>query len=224
MTSSCLACIYTSHSNAEEKSKHDSVIRYTRYWDINFIHLKFNNKRAFLSHRVKKTQNICKIIDIYWNIFSPLCTDGVNHCNIAKTALRLEQNGWHVAGNIFKCIFLNENCYHLIQISLEFNFWGSVENKAAMVLAVLCCQAASHFLYQYWPRTMTSYDKDYKDIFTVWSHFESYLGFGFTEVDSINQLTLEQQYMLSALHNPNHAGGCSGNFRSQGISRHGSDP
>ena len=121
-----------------------------------------------LFHRVNKAQNICKIIDVSWNIFSPLCTDGVNHRNRAKTTLRLEQNGWHVAGNIFKYIFLNENCYHLIQISLEFNFEGSVENEAAMVLAVLCCQATNHFLYQYWPRTMTSYAV----IVLVWINYD----------------------------------------------------
>ena len=38
-------------------------------------------------------------------------------------------------------------------------------------------------------------------------------------------LTLEQQYMLSVLHNQYmyHAYWCSGDFRSQGISRHGID-
>ena len=38
------------------------------------------------------------------------------------------------------------------------------------------------------------------------------------------KLTLEQQYMLSVLHSQYHACWCSGDFRSQGISRHGFDP
>ena len=38
------------------------------------------------------------------------------------------------------------------------------------------------------------------------------------------KLTLEQQYMLSVLHNQYHACCCSGDFRSQGISRLGVDP
>ena len=38
------------------------------------------------------------------------------------------------------------------------------------------------------------------------------------------KLTLEQQYMLSVLHGQYHACWCSGDFRSQGINRHGIDP
>ena len=39
------------------------------------------------------------------------------------------------------------------------------------------------------------------------------------------KLTLEQQYMVSALHSQNHACWCTGDFRSQGIiNRHGIDP
>ena len=34
--------------------------------------------------------------------------------------LRLEQHGCHFADNIFKQIFLNENCCILIEISLKF--------------------------------------------------------------------------------------------------------
>ena len=37
------------------------------------------------------------------------------------------------------------------------------------------------------------------------------------------KLTLEQQYMLSVLHDQYHACWSSGDFRSQGISRHGID-
>ena len=38
------------------------------------------------------------------------------------------------------------------------------------------------------------------------------------------KLTLEQEYMLSVLHSQYHACCSSGDFRSQGISRHGIDP
>ena len=38
------------------------------------------------------------------------------------------------------------------------------------------------------------------------------------------KLTLEQQCRLSVLHSQYHAGWCSGDFRSQAISRHGIDP
>ena len=38
------------------------------------------------------------------------------------------------------------------------------------------------------------------------------------------KLTLEQEYMLSVLHSQYYVCWCSGDFRSQGISRHGIDP
>ena len=38
------------------------------------------------------------------------------------------------------------------------------------------------------------------------------------------KLTVEQQYMLSILHNQYHACWCPGDFRSQGISKHGIEP
>ena len=37
------------------------------------------------------------------------------------------------------------------------------------------------------------------------------------------KVTLEQQYMLSVIHSQNHACWCFGDFRSQGINRHGID-
>ena len=38
-----------------------------------------------------------------------------------------------LANNIFKCIFLNENCIILIQISLKFVPRSPIDNKPALV-------------------------------------------------------------------------------------------
>ena len=47
--------------------------------------------------------------------------------------LRQRQNGCHFADNIFKCIFLNENVWIPIKISLKFVPKGPINNIPAMV-------------------------------------------------------------------------------------------
>ena len=48
-------------------------------------------------------------------------------------ALRPRQNGRHFADDIFKCIFLNENGWIPITISLQFVPQGSINNIPALV-------------------------------------------------------------------------------------------
>ena len=47
---------------------------------------------------------------------------------LCPNALRLSQNGHHFADNPFKCIFVNENEWILINISLKFVPKGSITN------------------------------------------------------------------------------------------------
>ena len=47
--------------------------------------------------------------------------------------LRRRQNGCHVAEDIFKCIFLNENVWIPIKISLKFGPKGPINNIPALV-------------------------------------------------------------------------------------------
>ena len=47
--------------------------------------------------------------------------------------LRPRQNGRHFAGGIFKCIFLNENAWISIKISLRFVPQGPINNIPALV-------------------------------------------------------------------------------------------
>ena len=46
--------------------------------------------------------------------------------------LRPRQNGRHCADDMFKCIFLNENVWILIEISLKFVPKGSINNDPAL--------------------------------------------------------------------------------------------
>ena len=48
--------------------------------------------------------------------------------------MRPRQNCWYFAGDIFKHIFLNENCLILIQISLRFVPKRRIHNNTALVL------------------------------------------------------------------------------------------
>ena len=65
--------------------------------------------------------------------------------------LRPGQNGRHSADDIFKCIFLNENAWIPIKISLKFVPKGPINNIPALVQIMLGTnQAASHYLNQWW--------------------------------------------------------------------------
>ena len=47
-------------------------------------------------------------------------------------------NDWHFAGDIFKFIFLSENCCILIEISLNSILGGPIDNKSALVQVMAC--------------------------------------------------------------------------------------
>ena len=60
------------------------------------------------------------------------------HYNIVRNispwnTLRLRQNGCHFPDEIFKCIFLNENVWVLIEISLKFVPNGPINNIPALI-------------------------------------------------------------------------------------------
>ena len=58
-------------------------------------------------------------------------------CNFHQiNTLRPRQNGHHFADNIFKCIFLNENVWIPIKISLKFIPKGPINNIPALVQIV----------------------------------------------------------------------------------------
>ena len=70
---------------------------------------------------------ICPSITLYRTI-APLSVN----------TLRPRQNGRHFTDDILKCIFLNENIWILIQISLKFVPRGPNNNIAALVQVMAC--------------------------------------------------------------------------------------
>ena len=56
---------------------------------------------------------------------------GIN-ASLALNTLRPRQNGHHVADEILKCNFLNENVWILIEISLKFVPKGQIDNIPAL--------------------------------------------------------------------------------------------
>ena len=65
--------------------------------------------------------------------------------------LRMRQNGGHFSDDIFKCIFLNENIYISIKISLKFDPKGSINNTPALVQVMAWRRPGdNHYLNQWW--------------------------------------------------------------------------
>ena len=52
---------------------------------------------------------------------------------LALNTLRLRQNGYHFPDDIFRCIFLKENLWISIKISLKFIPTGAINNISALV-------------------------------------------------------------------------------------------
>ena len=67
--------------------------------------------------------------------FKDFITDvhNMKHQCVLLNTLRLRQNGCQFPDNIFKCIFLNENIYSLIKISLVFVSKVWINNIPALV-------------------------------------------------------------------------------------------
>ena len=72
--------------------------------------------------------------------------------------LRPRQDGHHFANNVFKCIFLNENVWILLKISLEFVPKVPINNIPALAKIMACAdQVTSHYLNQWWLVCQRSY-------------------------------------------------------------------
>ena len=69
-------------------------------------------------------------------------------CQTINT-LRPRQNGRHFADDIFKCIFLNENIWIPVKISLKFAPQGPINNIPALV-QIMAWRRPSHYLNQWW--------------------------------------------------------------------------
>ena len=85
-----------------------------------------------------------------------VCPNGVRH--ISLTALRHRQNGHHLADNIFKCVFLNNNCCILFWFRFHWNLFLKVQfkiNQDGFRSWLGATQATSHYLKLCWPSLLT---------------------------------------------------------------------
>ena len=65
--------------------------------------------------------------------------------------LRLRQNECHFADDIFKCIFVNENVWIPVKISLKYVPKGPINNIPALVQIMAWRRSGmSHYLNQWW--------------------------------------------------------------------------
>ena len=89
------------------------------------------------------TEHQCVLI--YRCVFTHVCCwlfsvgNKVTTTTTKLNTLRPRQDGRHFADDIFKCIFLNENVWILIKISLKFVPWGPINNIPALVLIMAWC-------------------------------------------------------------------------------------
>ena len=75
-------------------------------------------------------------MDIWNQLSKPMMSNFIDAYTLVKAGintLRPRQNGRHFADDIFKRIFLNENIWILIKISLKFVPKGSINNIPALV-------------------------------------------------------------------------------------------
>ena len=79
-------------------------------------------------------------------IKSLCCCQFQNKTGWTFNTLRPRQNGRHFADDVFKCIFLNENVWILLKISLKFVPKGRINNIPSLVQI----KATSHYLSQWW--------------------------------------------------------------------------
>ena len=89
-------------------------------------------------------------LGIHWTQITTKSTYGLKRWNKATrdrrwhlqdycfNTLRPRQNGRHFADDIFECIFLNENVWISIKISLKFVPKGSISNIPALVQKMAC--------------------------------------------------------------------------------------
>ena len=121
----------------------------------------------------------------------------LGHDDLTLNTLRPRQNGRHFADAIFKCIFLNENVWIPIKISLKFVPKGPINNIPALVQIMAWCRPGDKPLSEpmmvrlkthicvtqpQWVNMLRSF-KDYKRYNIL------YVGLSLTQIDEITSWT-----------------------------------
>ena len=71
--------------------------------------------------------------DLFMNLIHYMCSEITLLGGQWVNTLRPRQDGRHFANVVFKCIFLNENVWILIKISLKFDPKGLIDNMPPLV-------------------------------------------------------------------------------------------
>ena len=116
------------------------------WWEINAV-----NQTAWPPHDLRISHCNIAYLSSYPGYISLWCcyvldflrVSGVSYnCNNTLSpinALRPKQNGRHFE-DTFSCIFLDENVWNAIKISLNFVPFGPIENSSALVLIMAWCR------------------------------------------------------------------------------------
>ena len=105
-----------------------------KYWNSQYK----NKMVSWLSYLYNEISYSCKdglYIEIgpWSQRYMVLMSDGIN-------ISRIRQNGCHFAGDSFKCVFLNEDVWISIKISLKFVPKGPINNIPALFqIMAWCC-------------------------------------------------------------------------------------
>ena len=88
-----------------------------------------------LTHLVSKMYRWSLGMDkyIHLTLYNALSMLGFNHVGGSFNTLRPRQNGQNFPDDIFKCIFVNENVWLSIKISLKFVPGGQINNIPSLV-------------------------------------------------------------------------------------------
>ena len=109
-------------------------------WRPHYLAVKWSAFRVKILWRSNWELNMAAVSS--WNHGPTYRTGQVSgHCMvlISFNILRLAENGWHFAYNIFELIFLFENCCILIQISLKLVPKGRIDSNSSLVRMMASC-------------------------------------------------------------------------------------
>ena len=132
-------------------------------------------------------------------------------------ARRLKQNGSNLQKTFFNSFSSIENCYILILISLKYVPKGPIDSKSSLVQMMGMFVAENS-----WNRVHADYInscfEDYQRCIHILYNILEFV------LQKKTTFTMEQPYMMPILYWQYHGCWCSGDFRSQGISRHDIEP
>ena len=136
-----LPCILnTLRSRQNGRRFPDDIFKYIFLYENVWISLKISLK--FIPKVL--INNIPSLVQIMaWRqpgdkpLYEPMMGNSLTHICVTwpqwVNTLRHEQNGHHLADDIFKCIFVNEKVWISIKISLKFVPYSPVNNKPTLV-------------------------------------------------------------------------------------------